>query len=153
MQEIEFVYSIHEDAGPVASRLQSDFGVQPLLVGGTSPEESRMAAAILSRAGGNVVDARGGGLRRLLWILDGADLVVTPDSGPLHMAQAVGTPVVSLFGFTNPKRSGPYKRFTDLVVDGYARFEGEAYPLDMERRRGGMGAGGVGVSTGSLWTF
>jgi heptosyltransferase I len=54
------------------------------------------------------------------------------------MARALGVPVVSLFGFTNPKRSGPYRLYTDLVVDGYARFPGEDYPVSMKRRYGGM---------------
>jgi len=85
------------------------------------------------------VDARGGGLRRLLWLLDGSALVVSPDTGPLHMARAMEVPVVGLFGFTNPKRSGPYRRFTELIVDGYARFPGEDYRVSMDRRPGGMG--------------
>ena len=65
--------------------------------------------------------------------------MISPDTGPLHMARAMETPVVSLFGFTNPKRSGPYRRFSELVVDGYARYSGEVYPVSMERRPGGMG--------------
>jgi heptosyltransferase I len=36
---------------------------------------------------------------------------------------------VGLFGYTNPKRYGPYRRFRDLVVDGYAEYPGEDYPL------------------------
>jgi len=128
-----------EGLATVASRIHAEFDLQPILVGGCSPPEEEMAAVIMDRAGGVLVDARGGGLRRLLWLLDGAALVVSPDTGPLHMARAVNTPVVGLFGFTNPKRSGPYGRFTDLVVDGYARSPGEAYPLSMERRPRGMG--------------
>ena len=123
----------------VATRLYQDHGIRSLLVGGRSDAEERMAAAILRRTKGEVLDERGGGLRRLLWLLEGSRVVISPDTGPLHMARAVGTPVVGLFGFTNPKRSGPYGRFNDLVVDGYARFPGEDYPLGMERRPGGMG--------------
>jgi heptosyltransferase I len=47
--------------------------------------------------------------------------------------------VVGLFGFTNPKRSGPYRLFSDLVVDGYARYPGEEYGVSMARRPKGMG--------------
>jgi len=125
--------------GEVASGLQSDFGLKPILVGSHSAEEERMAQAILARSGEGVVDARGGGLRRLLWLLDGSALVVSPDTGPLHMARAMEVPVVGLFGFTNPKRSGPYRRFTELIVDGYAHFPGEDYRVSMDRRPGGMG--------------
>lgn len=123
----------------VASELRHRFGVRPLLVGSESPEDSRMAESILAQTGPWVVDARGGGLRRLLWLLDGSSLVISPDTGPMHMARAMGVPVVSLFGFTNPKRSGPYRRYSELIVDGYARFPGEAYRLGNNRRPGGMG--------------
>jgi heptosyltransferase I len=115
--------------------------LQPLLVGGRSPAEEAMAWAVRERMGpgASVVDARADDLRRLLWLLDGSALVVSPDTGPLHMARAVGVPVVGMFGFTNPRRSGPYRRFEDLVVDGYARAREESYPVSMERREGGMG--------------
>ena len=122
----------------VISSLRRDFGLQPLLVGGHSDLEEEMAQAIKTHTGANVLDVRGGGLRRLLWLLDGSRLVITPDSAPLHMARAVETPVIGLFGFTNPKRSGPYRKYTDLVVDGYARFPEESYPLTRERRSDGM---------------
>ena len=122
----------------VVSELRGRFQLNSLLVGGHSVEEERMARAIMALSGEGVVDARGGGLRRLLWLLDGASLVISPDTGPLHMARAMGVPVVGLFGLTNPKRSGPYHRFAELVVDGYARFPGEAYGVNMDRRPGGM---------------
>jgi heptosyltransferase I len=54
------------------------------------------------------------------------------------MARALDVPVVGLYGATNPKRYGPYRRFTDLIVDGYARFEGEEYKLSMRHRPEGM---------------
>lgn len=41
-------------------------------------------------------------------VLQAMDLVVTVDSGPMHMAAALGRPVVALFGPTDPKRTGPY---------------------------------------------
>jgi heptosyltransferase I len=43
-----------------------------------------------------------------------------------------------LYGYTNPKRYGPYRKYTDLVVDGYERAPGENYPLNMDYRREGM---------------
>jgi heptosyltransferase I len=128
-----------EGYATVAQALRSDFGLQPVLVGGRSESENGMAQQILARAPGCAVDARGGDLRRLLWQLDGSALVISPDTGPMHMARALEIPVVSLFGFTNPKRSGPYKRYGDLVVDGYARWAGEPYEPSPEKRRRGMG--------------
>ena len=37
-----------------------------------------------------------------------ASLLLSPDSGPAHMATTVGTPVIGLYAATNPARSGPY---------------------------------------------
>ena len=37
----------------------------------------------------------------------------------MHMAVAINRPVISLMGYTNPKRTGPYRRFHDLIVDAY----------------------------------
>jgi len=123
----------------VVDALREDFGLQPMLVGGLSPRETRMARAVQARVRSEVVDARKDDLRRLLGLLEGSALVISPDTGPLHMARALEVPVVGLYGFTNPKRSGPYRLFTDLVVDGYARHPGEIYEVSTERRPGGMG--------------
>jgi len=47
-------------------------------------------------------------LPQLAYLYQKALLLVTTDSGPMHLAAAVGTPVVALFGPTNPQRTGPY---------------------------------------------
>ena len=67
---------------------------------------------------------------------EGADIVVSPDTGPLHIARALDVPVIGLYGYTNPKRTGPYRKYTDLVADGYSRHPGEAYPVSMQYRDG-----------------
>ena len=85
-----------------------------------------------------MVDQLGDDVRRLVWLLDGCDLVISPDTGPLHAARALDRPVVGLYGYTNPKRYGPYRKFTDLIVDGYARSPSEDYPLSTEYRDDGM---------------
>ena len=46
-------------------------------------------------------------------------VVVAPDTGPAHIAHALGVPVVGLYGHTNPWRVGPWRRFHDLVIDRY----------------------------------
>ncbi len=123
----------------VAEEVAEAPGLQPIIVGGNTPREEEMTRRVMEATRVRVFDARGGGLRRLLWLLDGSRLVVSPDTGPLHMARGLERPVVGLYGFTNPRRSGPYRMFQDLVVDGYARTPGEDYPVNRERRRGGMG--------------
>ena len=47
-------------------------------------------------------------LKTLAEVLRAADLIVCPDTGPMHLAAAVGTPVVALFGPTAPWRTGPF---------------------------------------------
>ena len=64
--------------------------------------------------------------------------MLSPDTGPLHVAVALDRPVVSLIGYSNPKRVGPYRRFHDLMIDAYGD-PGEDYPPSMESRPGRMG--------------
>ena len=84
---------------------------QPVLVGGRSPRELHAEQIIMERAAHTPHSALGSGLRNLVGILDGAALVLAPDTGPLHMTVALDRPVVSLMGYTNPKRTGPYRKY------------------------------------------
>jgi heptosyltransferase I len=104
-----------------------------VLVGGRTERELAAERVILERARHKPVSALGSGLRNLVGIFDGSALVLTPDTGPLHMAVALDRPVVSLMGYTNPKRTGPYRKFHDLIVDAYGD-PGEDYPISMENR-------------------
>jgi heptosyltransferase I len=80
-----------------------------LLVGGRSEIERRMGQAIVARMQQPVENNIGQDtLPQLLATLERATILLTPDSGPAHMASAVGTPVVGLYAATNPARSGPY---------------------------------------------
>ena len=104
----------------VADALWHEFNLQPVLVGGRSTREVNAEEVILQRARHTPHSALGSGLRNLVGILDGSALVLSPDTGPLHMSVALGRPTISLMGYTNPKRTGPYQRFHDLIVDAYA---------------------------------
>ena len=121
----------------VLEAVEAEHGLRPVLVGGPSPIERAMADEVLARTDATVLDELGDDLRRLMWIVDGSALLLSPDTGPLHIGRALGTPVVSLFGYTNPKRSGPYRAYQDLIVDGYAEHPGESYPI-MPVYRDGM---------------
>jgi heptosyltransferase I len=107
--------------------IESDYGYQPAILGGPSRREREMADRILSLTNARPLDLLADDLRRLIWLLKGCAFVVSPDTGPLHIARAVDTPVVGLYGYTNPKRAGPYRKYQDLVVDGYAEYPGETY--------------------------
>lgn len=121
----------------VCDALWSDFGLQPVLVGGRSVRELAAEQVIMARARHKPVSALGSGLRKLVGILDAAALVLSPDTGPLHIAAALRRPVVSLIGYSNPKRVGPYQWCRDLMIDAYGE-PGEAYPISMENRTGRM---------------
>ncbi|MGR5094921.1 glycosyltransferase family 9 protein [Vibrio maritimus] len=57
-------------------------------------------------------------LLQMLALLDHADLVIAPDTGPCHMANAMNTPVIGLYAHHNPMRTGPYN-YQNYVVSVY----------------------------------
>lgn len=125
---------IPERWAEVCDALYSEFGLQPVLVGGRSPREVNAEQIILSKTRVKPYSALGnGGLRGLAGIIEGAALVISPDTGPLHMTVALDTPVIAMFGYSNPKRCGPYRKGFDLVIDAYGD-PGEDYPISMENR-------------------
>ncbi|MSR22156.1 MAG: lipopolysaccharide heptosyltransferase family protein [Gemmatimonadetes bacterium] len=121
----------------LCSVLYEEFGLQPVLAGGRSPREVAIEAIIQERARCPVVSTLGIPLRELVGLLDGAALTISLDTGPMHMSVALGRPVVSLMGYNNPKRVGPYRRFRDLIVDAYGD-PGESYPITRASRRNRM---------------
>ena len=121
----------------LADALWHDFGLEPVLVGGTSERELAAQRVIDSLAKRKPRAALGSGLRRLLAILEGSALAISPDTGPIHMAVAIERPVIGLYGFTNPKRTGPYRRYQDLLVDAFGD-AGEAYDASAGNRPGRM---------------
>jgi heptosyltransferase-1 len=54
-------------------------------------------------------------LRELAGVLRGAEVVIGADTGPVHLAAALGTRVVGLYGPTNPARNGPYGQIANCV--------------------------------------
>ncbi|HEV7594636.1 MAG TPA: glycosyltransferase family 9 protein [Gemmatimonadaceae bacterium] len=128
---------IPERWAEVADALHEKFGMQVVLVGGRSERELNAERIVMDRARHKPRSELGSGLRKLVSILDASSLVLSPDTGPLHMSVALNRPVISLLGYTNPKRTGPYRRFKDLIIDAYGD-PGENYPISMENRPGRM---------------
>jgi heptosyltransferase I len=84
-------------------------GMRVILAGGPSELERRVAGEIEAACSAPLINQIGKDtLPELLALLSRATVLVTPDSGPAHMATMVGTPVVGLYAATNPARSGPY---------------------------------------------
>jgi len=117
--------------------LSGDYGLQPVLVGGTSPREVQAAEAILSRSQAKPHSALGSGLRNLISILDASEVVLAGDTGPLHMSVALDRPIITLMGYTDPRRTGPYRKFHDLLIDAYHE-PGETGPVTMTTKHDRM---------------
>lgn len=121
----------------LADALSEEYGLTPVLAGGRSEREYATEHAILHTARCTVASTVGVPLRELVALIDGSALVISLDTAPLHMAVALDRPVISLMGYNNPKRVGPYRKFHDLLVDAYGE-PGEDYPVSLEHRRGRM---------------
>jgi len=84
-------------------------GWRVVLCGGRSQLERGTADAIMAAMQASALDLVGKDtLKQLPALLARADLLVTPDSGPMHIAGAMGTYVLGLHAASNPARSGPY---------------------------------------------
>jgi heptosyltransferase-1 len=79
------------------------------------PGEEHLAQAVIDSAGSPPPVALKLGLGPLFALLRRAKFVVSADTGPLHLASALGSPVVALFGPTDPSRNGPFSP-GDIVV-------------------------------------
>lgn len=84
-------------------------GWRVVLLGGRSALERDTSDAILAAMTAPALDLVGKDtLKQLPALLERADLLMTPDSGPMHIANAMGTKVLGLHAASNPRRSGPY---------------------------------------------
>jgi len=93
----------------VADHAAERWGMRVVLCGGRSTVERETSDRILALMRELPVDLVGRDtLPEMLALLGAATVLLTPDSGPAHMATAVGTPVIGLYAATNPARSGPY---------------------------------------------
>ena len=121
----------------VCDILYDRYGMQPVLVGGNSNREKNAEAIILAASRTKPFSALGSGLRNLISILDASELVLAGDTGPLHMSVALNRPIITLMGYTDPRRTGPYRKFHDLLIDAY-HDPGETGPVTMETRHDRM---------------
>jgi heptosyltransferase I len=106
----------------VADYAARQHGMRVIVAGGPTPLEREAAAKIerLTDPRTQLVNQVGKDtLPQLLALLGRATVLLAPDSGPVHMATMVGTPVIGLYAATNPGRSGPYLS-RQWCVDAYA---------------------------------
>ncbi len=93
----------------VADHAVRTHGMRIILAGGPSALEIQMGAVITQLARETIFNQIGQDtLPQLLDLLSRSTVLISPDSGPVHMATMVGLPVIGLYAATNPARSGPY---------------------------------------------
>ena len=101
-----------------ADYLRGECGLDVVLLGSKDDELLAREVAVLSRS--DLVNLAGRTtLREAIGIIKRARLAVGPDTGLMHIAAALGTPVISLWGATSPQRTGPYG-YANLVLQGKA---------------------------------
>jgi heptosyltransferase I len=99
--------------GALAASLLHRHGLVSFVTWG--PAERSLAEEIVRVSDGAARLAPPTTVRELAALLGGAALVVSGDTGPLHIAAAVGTPLVGLFGPTRPERNGPWDARDEVV--------------------------------------
>ncbi len=110
-----------EGYASVADHLIRTHGLVVVFCGGKSDLERNMGVAIERQMKEKPLNLIGRDtLMQMVAILDKALFLVSPDSGPVHIANAVGTPVLGLYAATDPWRSGPYHS-RHRCVDVYAK--------------------------------
>jgi len=93
--------------GALCQKIRGTLGLRCVLNYG--PGEEDLFAAVRSASGEADPIAYNGSLSQLMALLRNAACMVGGDTGPLHLAAALGTPVVAIFGPTDPARNGPYR--------------------------------------------
>jgi lipopolysaccharide heptosyltransferase I len=102
--------------GQLAAFLREACGLEPVVLWG--PGEEALAKSVIDASSGTAVEAPRTSVTDLVSLARGAAIVISGDTGPLHIATAVGTPTVSIFGPTDPQRNGPFDE-SDAVVSRY----------------------------------
>ena len=109
--------------GALCQRIRGALGLRCVVNYG--PGEEGLVSAVKTASGAADPVAYNGSLAQLMALLRNAVCIVGGDTGPLHLAVALGTPTVAIFGPTDPARNGPYRT---------GDRSGSASPLDIVLR-------------------
>jgi len=104
-----------ENFADLVRQISEDYGIRVLIPGARKDVRLAEEIARLSKAD-PVILAGKTDLKQLLALLKKARLVVSSDSGPMHMANCVGTPVITVFGPTCPEVTGPRGKGSAVVL-------------------------------------
>jgi lipopolysaccharide heptosyltransferase I len=97
-----------ERYGLLAEKILVEFGLRCVI--NVGPGEEEFASTVVRASGDAQPLPFTGSLGQLMALLKNASAVVAGDTGPLHLADALGTGVIAIFGPTDPARNGPYRR-------------------------------------------
>jgi len=99
--------------GAVARQLRDRYGLRSAVLWG--PSEEPLAQQVVAASADTAILTPRTTIADLVALARGAALMVSGDTGPTHIAAAVGTPIVSIFGPTRPQRNGPWSPM-DIAV-------------------------------------
>jgi ADP-heptose:LPS heptosyltransferase len=105
-----------EKFGAVASAIRQRHGLSSVVLWG--PGEESAASAIVEASRGAAQQAPPTTITEIFGLATRASLMISGDTGPLHIAGAVGTPIVALFGPTRAERNGPWSA-SDISISRY----------------------------------
>lgn len=111
----------------IADYIKEKYDYNVVLTGGNSAIEKQYAKEIMQQCSSILINLIGKTkIKELLSIIENADFMISPDSGPAHMATAMNTPVIGLYASTNPDRARPYlssewtvNRYPDAIQKKY----------------------------------
>lgn len=134
-----------ESLGAVARVIRERHGLVSVVLWG--PGERDAADVVVSASAGAARMAPETGLRDLMALARGARLMISGDTGPTHLAAALGVPVVALFGPTNPARNGPWSP-EDVSI---SRYDGCECPYERRCRRDVIARGALPAPAVGTW--
>lgn len=92
----------------VMDHMQQQHGLRAVLIGGPGADDRAFAEAVMAAMQGDCINLTGAdSLATMAGVIARASLLLAPDSGPLHIANALGVPLVGLYACTDVQRSGP----------------------------------------------
>lgn len=115
----------------LAGRIRQELHLDPLVIWG--PGEQEAAGRIAMHSGARLAPPTS--LPELTFLLSRAPILVAGDTGPLHLAAAMGTPLVGLFGPTNPARNGPYGALDHVIESHTSTQSMDSIPVEAVFRR------------------
>lgn len=131
-------------------KLRTKPNVYPILVGGK--EDMEICHKISTAFDGQVISLAGNlSLPQTATVLSSCSLVVSADTGPAHLAVAVGTPVLGLYGPTLPARNGPYANI-DQAIDNCAACKCQNSKFCLQTPEPGPGACMQEIQCDTVWT-